>query len=807
MSNNNERTKNDTDSELELAAVIAHEPEDGGDHGSESDMNIPELQRDLERAEAQFELTTVNESDSSPTTPTRPTASTSTKTKQSVSYASSEASSLSMGPWSSTIKSSQSTAPIGNVKERKLRHQATSIAGATRSDAYDDDLLHRAVADAGRWAYGTIFVEVWLLTDDRCALVRPNGGWWIDPVHHHEYHGIHNEKDKTKKQNPVLPQGGRTRVSSVAESLASYTVGQPHHHPSCPVCRLTDPNRTDYIEPGYHVPGEGLPGILWAGDHNAHYVNDRSVLGDSRRSLSVRGLSRRGGGGGSRGGSRRGSTKQGAGAKDGSSQIFSANGSFLFPRIQQKYQGDEGAEEENSIKGTAHGASAPPPTTSSKRPRRIAKRGRSAPVATENSHHRRRDRGNEEKPIQVNDFIAASTMPTTREGSQGHLHGDHHHHHHHHPEVVWRDINSLATDPDQPYNPRLQHMAQNMTVGWAAAVPIRHNGEKLGIVIYMCRAGVDLEKVKNPTNEAYLVAASNLISAALILRSPRHEAVKDRLKEFSECMHRIRLRILEARAVGIPLDELVRANYAKKLEEEENEKEEVAPEFEDYTTCLSYHLSRFTQFVVRWFRLFSAKLTTILKKCRGAQVRPPPSFSWRQSVHTFFGVLISLLILTNLNTRLQQSHGMEAALVLGPFGALMTLIYGLTAAPASQPRNALLGQTLSVGLALILQAIPRGVFWTLETRQSVTTALAVALMVKTGLTHPPAGAAALIFSSSDTDSWEWSHLGVLLMGNAIAIGVGAFINNISDTRQYPTFWGVRVFTDRIERLLHRKKNV
>jgi hypothetical protein len=57
-------------------------------------------------------------------------------------------------------------------------------------------------------------------------------------------------------------------------------------------------------------------------------------------------------------------------------------------------------------------------------------------------------------------------------------------------------------------------------------------------------------------------------------------------------------------------------------------------------------------------------------------VQPPPGFTWIQSLHTFFGVLVTLLILTNINRRLRTNHGDDVAIVLGPFGALMTLIYG-----------------------------------------------------------------------------------------------------------------------------------
>jgi CBS-domain-containing membrane protein len=120
-----------------------------------------------------------------------------------------------------------------------------------------------------------------------------------------------------------------------------------------------------------------------------------------------------------------------------------------------------------------------------------------------------------------------------------------------------------------------------------------------------------------------------------------------------------------------------------------------------------------------------------------------------------------------------------------PFGAFVTLLYGLTAAPASQPWNALLGQTLSISIALVISYADSVEIWI---RQSLATAIAVASMVGLGITHPPAGAAALIFSSG---SLGWGNVAFTLVGNAIAIGMATFLNNVSSKRQYPTFWGLQ----------------
>lgn len=115
----------------------------------------------------------------------------------------------------------------------------------------------------------------------------------------------------------------------------------------------------------------------------------------------------------------------------------------------------------------------------------------------------------------------------------------------------------------------------------------------------------------------------------------------------------------------------------------------------------------------------------------------------------------------------------------------MTLLYGLTAAPASQPRNVILGQIVALTIAVAIGYAHE--YLNLWVRQSLTTALAVAAMVKLGVTHPPAGAAALIFASGP---YGWGNLLFLLVGNVIAVGAATLINNWSDMRQYPIYWGV-----------------
>ena len=87
-------------------------------------------------------------------------------------------------------------------------------------------------------------------------------------------------------------------------------------------------------------------------------------------------------------------------------------------------------------------------------------------------------------------------------------------------------------------------------------------------------------------------------------------------------------------------------------------------------------------------------------------------------------------------------------------------------------------------------------------RQALATTFAVGFMVKLGITHPPAGAVAFIFSSG---GYHWTNIAFLLLADIIAIAMGTVINNISDKRQYPTSWGLRPVLDWIDMHLNEER--
>jgi hypothetical protein len=304
----------------------------------------------------------------------------------------------------------------------------------------DDGLLHRAVEDAGRWAYGTVLAELWVWNDDHTALVRPEAGWWVDPAFH-----------------------------------SGAQCGK-----SCGMCRLFDPKRADYVPPKPVAAGVGLPGVLWA------------------------------------------------------------------------------------------------------------------------------------------------------EKSRG-------------KKIVWREVKGIANDPDQPYNPRLQLLG-SVGLGWAAAVEFNRLGYS-GIVIYMAREGVDLQRLQTESNEAYLLAASDFAAAAYVLRGPRERAMHERRSELAAVLRRARNRILALTRMGINIEKLVEDNAAAATEANK-----------------PYYMASFSS--GQCLGDVQHRMMTVYRKALGGDVQPPPAMGWQQSIFTFFGCFITLLALTRLNVHVNEHLGPDYTFTL-----------------------------------------------------------------------------------------------------------------------------------------------
>jgi CBS-domain-containing membrane protein len=112
----------------------------------------------------------------------------------------------------------------------------------------------------------------------------------------------------------------------------------------------------------------------------------------------------------------------------------------------------------------------------------------------------------------------------------------------------------------------------------------------------------------------------------------------------------------------------------------------------------------------------------------------------------------------------------------------MTLQYGLSSAPASQPRNVILGQIVAGAVSLAFTHVPLGDLC----QQAVGPAFAITAMVVLGIPHPPAGAHAVIYAGG---GYGWMSYMLVILASILTVVPATMVNNLSEKRQYPTFWG------------------
>jgi len=123
-------------------------------------------------------------------------------------------------------------------------------------------------------------------------------------------------------------------------------------------------------------------------------------------------------------------------------------------------------------------------------------------------------------------------------------------------------------------------------------------------------------------------------------------------------------------------------------------------------------------------------------------------------------------------------------------GAAAILEFNTIDSPLAQPRNAILGQILSafIGISItkLFQLSPH-----FEELRFVSGALSVgvasAVMALTKTVHPPAGATALLCSTTpEITKIGWFLLPLIIIGSAVLIAVGCVLNNIQ--RTFPIYW-------------------
>lgn len=165
----------------------------------------------------------------------------------------------------------------------------------------------------------------------------------------------------------------------------------------------------------------------------------------------------------------------------------------------------------------------------------------------------------------------------------------------------------------------------------------------------------------------------------------------------------------------------------------------------------------------------------------------PPAAPYHEVLWSALGAFLGILAVYKIGN-FERFHIADSLFLVGSFGASAVLIYGVPKSPYAQPRNLVLGHTVSaavgVACALLLGHLP-----------AISAALAVSLaltaMHLTNSIHPPGGATALIavIGSEQIHQMKfWYVLAPIFTGVVIMLFVALLVNNLSPHRRYPEFW-------------------
>ena len=168
-------------------------------------------------------------------------------------------------------------------------------------------------------------------------------------------------------------------------------------------------------------------------------------------------------------------------------------------------------------------------------------------------------------------------------------------------------------------------------------------------------------------------------------------------------------------------------------------------------------------------------ILVFLSKMKG-QEENPLKVNVKDVIAAFVGVFITLLLLISLTTYTSTDW------LIAPFGASCVLAFGVWNSPFAQPRNIIVGHMISSLVGLIMYHLFGNEPWTI----ALAVGFAIALMMLTKTTHPPAAGNPIIVI---VGSYSWSFLFTpILLGTVVIVIMALIVNNLQSDRVYPIYW-------------------
>jgi HPP family len=352
--------------------------------------------------------------------------------------------------------------------------------------------------------------------------------------------------------------------------------------------------------------------------------------------------------------------------------------------------------------------------------------------------------------------------------------------------MVWRELKAITSDPFQPPYPRM-HLLEEAGFGKATGISFDIMGHR-GVVVYMTRESASEALLNEAANVEYLNIAAQYIGAAVAFSGPLARSIEAKNSRITKKFKSVATKIQCVNAFS----SLRRTLSSRSLNSLASSSPEVTKDIRRSTSfhdIMGLKVSSLKSEIQEWINktqiVFKARFLNMLEKCHGSDIEPPPSVPFSNAIWTFLGSYITLLLLYGLSYLARHETG--DTIVLAPFGALLTLQFSLTAAPASQPRSIIYGQIICQSMALFSKIVFMDIAcWPLWMIVPLTTAGGIATMTKLGLAHPPA--AAVIIALFTQPKFTLMSSIFVLIGNMMAIATAILVNNLSEKRQYPVYW-------------------
>lgn len=157
---------------------------------------------------------------------------------------------------------------------------------------------------------------------------------------------------------------------------------------------------------------------------------------------------------------------------------------------------------------------------------------------------------------------------------------------------------------------------------------------------------------------------------------------------------------------------------------------------------------------------------------------------------TILATIAGLCLVGGIGQYAPGVHDYHPPVLIASLGASAVLEFNTIKSPLSQPRNAIIGNTLSAicGMAIAKLFMLNSDFQNIQyVSGAIGCALASWVMSLTNTIHPPGGATAVLASVNTTViAMGWRYVAIVLLDSTLLICVALIFNNV--LRQYPLYW-------------------